>query len=239
MLKTFHTFQTQVDLSQRHSEEFSYPSAKLYKLCHFQARYRRNRVLQKMQEGFKAQDFKKHTGLLVYTLHAKTIVRYSFTQWVHSLQEGIAAVLGVCFRLLADTKNSDSVLSTAIATVRQVSSIQILYIGSHRDSLWNLPLLCYLILCPAAAFSSSSCWLIHLTITKTNLIFGLACMPTSPSFWGRVHHVGYLIDRGLYAWAVQHWAEICGRSSTFGPQGLYYLTPPIITSTTILSISAY
>lgn len=36
------------------------------------------------------------------------------------LQEAVAAVLGICFRILADPKNSDSVLSTAIATARQV-----------------------------------------------------------------------------------------------------------------------
>lgn len=38
-------------------------------------------------------------------------------RWV---QEGVAAVLGLCFRLLADPKNSDSVVNTAAATVRQV-----------------------------------------------------------------------------------------------------------------------
>ena len=37
-----------------------------------------------------------------------------------NLQTGIAAVLGLCFRLLADPKNSDSVVTTAAATVRQV-----------------------------------------------------------------------------------------------------------------------
>ena len=36
------------------------------------------------------------------------------------MQEAVAAVLGICFRVLADSKNSDSVLSTAMATVRQV-----------------------------------------------------------------------------------------------------------------------
>lgn len=36
------------------------------------------------------------------------------------MQEAVAAVLGICFRVLADPKNSDSVLSTAMATVRQV-----------------------------------------------------------------------------------------------------------------------
>lgn len=36
------------------------------------------------------------------------------------LQEGIAMVLGTCFRLLANAKNTDSVTNTAAATVRQV-----------------------------------------------------------------------------------------------------------------------
>lgn len=39
--------------------------------------------------------------------------------WGCARQEGVAAVLGLCFRLLADPKNSDSVVSTAAATVRQ------------------------------------------------------------------------------------------------------------------------
>ena len=43
------------------------------------------------------------------------------------MQAGIAAVLGICFRLLADPKNSDSVVTTAAATVRQVcAAIQLL-----------------------------------------------------------------------------------------------------------------
>ena len=37
-----------------------------------------------------------------------------------ALQEGIAMVLGICFRLLANAKNTDSVTNTAAATVRQV-----------------------------------------------------------------------------------------------------------------------
>ena len=37
-----------------------------------------------------------------------------------ALQEGIAMVLGTCFRLLANAKNTDSVTNTAAATVRQV-----------------------------------------------------------------------------------------------------------------------
>ena len=39
---------------------------------------------------------------------------------MHAMQEGIAMVLGTCFRLLANSKNSDSVTNTAAATVRQV-----------------------------------------------------------------------------------------------------------------------
>jgi hypothetical protein len=35
------------------------------------------------------------------------------------VQDAVATVLGVCFRLLADPKNSDSVVNTAAATVRQ------------------------------------------------------------------------------------------------------------------------
>jgi len=38
-----------------------------------------------------------------------------------AMQEGIAMVLGTCFRLLANSKNTDSVTNTAAATVRQVS----------------------------------------------------------------------------------------------------------------------
>jgi hypothetical protein len=37
-----------------------------------------------------------------------------------AMQEGIAMVLGTCFRLLANSKNTDSVTNTAAATVRQV-----------------------------------------------------------------------------------------------------------------------
>lgn len=37
-------------------------------------------------------------------------------------QDAIAAVLGICFRSLANSKNTDSVVSTAAATVRQVSA---------------------------------------------------------------------------------------------------------------------
>lgn len=37
-----------------------------------------------------------------------------------TLQDAIAAVLGICFRSLANSKNTDSVVSTAAATVRQV-----------------------------------------------------------------------------------------------------------------------
>ena len=40
------------------------------------------------------------------------------------LQAGIAAVLGTCFRLMADAKNSDSVVTTAAATVRQARALQ-------------------------------------------------------------------------------------------------------------------
>ena len=39
---------------------------------------------------------------------------------MHAMQEGIAMVLGTCFRLLANSKNTDSVTTTAAATVRQV-----------------------------------------------------------------------------------------------------------------------
>ncbi|KAK9834027.1 hypothetical protein WJX81_004391 [Elliptochloris bilobata] len=38
-------------------------------------------------------------------------------------EEGVAAVLGLCFRLLADPKNSDSVVNTAAATVRQAVAL--------------------------------------------------------------------------------------------------------------------
>ena len=36
------------------------------------------------------------------------------------LQDAVAAVLGLCFRLFADPKNPDSVANTAATTVRQV-----------------------------------------------------------------------------------------------------------------------
>ena len=36
------------------------------------------------------------------------------------LQEAVAAVLGICFRLFVDPKNPDSVVNTAATTVRQV-----------------------------------------------------------------------------------------------------------------------
>jgi hypothetical protein len=42
-------------------------------------------------------------------------VRFSSAQ-----QDSIGAVLGICFRLLGTSRNSDSVVSTAAATVRQV-----------------------------------------------------------------------------------------------------------------------
>lgn len=38
-------------------------------------------------------------------------------------QDSIGAVLGICFRLLGTARNSDSVVSTAAATVRQVGLI--------------------------------------------------------------------------------------------------------------------
>lgn len=38
-------------------------------------------------------------------------------------EEGVAAVLGLCFRLLSDPKNSDSVVNTAAATVRQAVTL--------------------------------------------------------------------------------------------------------------------
>ena len=37
------------------------------------------------------------------------------------MKDAIAAVLGICFRSLANSKNTDSVVSTAAATVRQVT----------------------------------------------------------------------------------------------------------------------
>lgn len=39
---------------------------------------------------------------------------------VVGLQNAVAAVLGLCFRLFADPKNPDSVANTAATTVRQV-----------------------------------------------------------------------------------------------------------------------
>ncbi len=39
---------------------------------------------------------------------------------VMGLQEAVAAVLGICFRLFVDPKNPDSVVNTAATTVRQV-----------------------------------------------------------------------------------------------------------------------
>lgn len=39
------------------------------------------------------------------------------------MQDAVATVLGVCFRLLADPKNSDSVVNTAAATVRQAVAL--------------------------------------------------------------------------------------------------------------------
>ena len=37
-----------------------------------------------------------------------------------ALQDAVAAVLGICFRLFVDPKNPDSVVNTAATTVRQV-----------------------------------------------------------------------------------------------------------------------
>ena len=39
-----------------------------------------------------------------------------------SVQDAVAAVLGICFRLFVDPKNPDSVVNTAATTVRQVLS---------------------------------------------------------------------------------------------------------------------
>ena len=36
------------------------------------------------------------------------------------MQNAVAAVLGICFRLFVDPKNPDSVVNTAATTVRQV-----------------------------------------------------------------------------------------------------------------------
>jgi hypothetical protein len=41
------------------------------------------------------------------------------------MQNAVAAVLGICFRLFVDPKNPDSVVNTAATTVRQVTSVQI------------------------------------------------------------------------------------------------------------------
>lgn len=40
--------------------------------------------------------------------------------------EGFASVLGVCFRILSQTRNTDTVLSTAAATIRQVGRYALL-----------------------------------------------------------------------------------------------------------------
>ena len=43
-----------------------------------------------------------------------------YVESVLGLQEAVAAVLGICFRLFVDPKNPDSVVNTAATTVRQV-----------------------------------------------------------------------------------------------------------------------
>ena len=42
-----------------------------------------------------------------------------------AMQNAVAAVLGICFRLFVDPKNPDSVVNTAATTVRQVTSVYI------------------------------------------------------------------------------------------------------------------
>ncbi|KAK9810126.1 hypothetical protein WJX72_005196 [[Myrmecia] bisecta] len=49
-------------------------------------------------------------------------------------EEGVAAVLGLCFRLLSDSKNSDSVVNTAAATVRQAVALVFDHVEVQRDS---------------------------------------------------------------------------------------------------------
>ena len=49
----------------------------------------------------------------------------------------MATVLGLCFRLLADPKNSDSVVNTAAATVRQASAL--LLSTNHSPQALRLP----------------------------------------------------------------------------------------------------
>ena len=39
------------------------------------------------------------------------------------MQDAVAAVLGICFRLFVDPKNPDSVVNTAATTVRQVTEL--------------------------------------------------------------------------------------------------------------------
>lgn len=60
-------------------------------------------------------------GVQLKTLQT-TLTLLQSPQHAH-LEDSICAVLGICFRLLANARNSDSVVSTAAATVRQVPQL--------------------------------------------------------------------------------------------------------------------
>ena len=51
-----------------------------------------------------------------------------------SLQAAVRGIVGVCFRLLGTSRNSDSVVSTAAATVRQVVALVFQHVGTGSNS---------------------------------------------------------------------------------------------------------
>ena len=50
-----------------------------------------------------------------------------------SLQAAVRGIIGVCFRLLGTSRNSDSVVSTAAATVRQVVALVFQHVSTGSN----------------------------------------------------------------------------------------------------------
>ena len=74
-------------------------------------------------------------------------------------QDSIGSVLGICFRLLGNARNSDSVISTASATVRQV--------GECPSDCCQAPLHAF----SSARAVTQLCWPQYLVLRWTLLIF--------------------------------------------------------------------
>lgn len=77
-------------------------------------------ALTLMQSTTLAQNEARAFSIGCISTKAQSVCSTHVLKLPMALQEGIAMVLGTCFRLLANAKNTDSVTNTAAATVRQV-----------------------------------------------------------------------------------------------------------------------